>query len=350
MKTGKTIVELAQEIERQAITKKDYLVPSRNIGVTGNCINIGALRNGVDVELPLTELARDQLLGHCEIPVKYAEACAKKHPKLLDYNINEWMSVLNKRLFIRELDGNCRALLSDKYRPLDNYDVAESVLPALMNSGAKIESCEVTPTKLYIKAVTDKVGGDIGVNDIVQAGLSLTNSEVGKGRLEVRPLIYRKVCANGMIVAKDFGFARNHIGSRYKGDNEAEMFLRDETQTAQDKVFWMQVRDLLDGFFQSSNFEKIIAKFKASKDEPIERDLEGVIEVTTKRFSLNESEGRGILHQLIQERDNTKFGLINAVTAYAQTVDSYDRATDLEQLGGSILELPKSEWRAVAMN
>jgi hypothetical protein len=37
-----------------------------------------------------------------------------------------------------------------------------------------------------------------------------------------------------------------------------------------------------------------------------------------------------------------------AVTRLAQDAENYDRASDLERLGGRIIELPRSEWRQLA--
>jgi len=47
-------------------------------------------------------------------------------------------------------------------------------------------------------------------------------------------------------------------------------------------------------------------------------------------------------------RDLTQWGLANAVTAYSQRVDSYERATELEKIGGTIMTLTDQEWREVA--
>ena len=54
---------------------------------------------------------------------------------------------------VRTLDGRVRAFLSHCYRPLDHHDLAEAVLPSLVNSKAEVHSCEITPTRMYIKEV-----------------------------------------------------------------------------------------------------------------------------------------------------------------------------------------------------
>ena len=38
--------------------------------------------------------------------------------------------------------------------------------------------------------------------------------------------------------------------------------------------------------------------------------------------------------------DNSRYGLINAVTAASKLADSYERATELERIGGELLALP----------
>ena len=53
------------------------------------------------------------------------------------------------------------------------------------------------------------------------------------------------------------------------------------------------------------------------------------------------------MRHLIVEGDLTAHCLVNAVTHYSQEVADYDRATDFEALGGKLIELPASDWRAV---
>ena len=40
--------------------------------------------------------------------------------------------------------------------------------------------------------------------------------------------------------------------------------------------------------------------------------------------------------------------MLNAVTRTAEDIESYDRATEIERLGSSVLYLPTSTWREVA--
>ena len=56
--------------------------------------------------------------------------------------------------------------------------------------------------------------------DIVQAGVMISNSEVGLGAVSIQPLVYRLVCTNGMIV-NDMGERRHHVGRQAKAVEDA---------------------------------------------------------------------------------------------------------------------------------
>ena len=55
-----------------------------------------------------------------------------------------------------------------------------------------------------------------------------------------------------------------------------------------------------------------------------------------------------MLRHLILEGDLSADGLDNAITHFSQDVDDYDRATELEALGGKLIELAPGDWKEVA--
>ena len=67
------------------------------------------------------------------------------------------------------------------------------------------------------------------------------------------------------------------------------------------------------------------------------------INCVRERFGLDD-EKDAILEHFVSGGDLSKFGLLNAVTRTAQDVESYDRAIELERIGGRILELAPTEW------
>lgn len=67
-----------------------------------------------------------------------------------------------------------------------------------------------TDTRMYIKVVNERIQTEVVPGDIVQAGILISNSEVGMGSVSVKPLIYRLVCTNGMVA--DVGVGKRHVG------------------------------------------------------------------------------------------------------------------------------------------
>ena len=144
-------------------------------------------------------------------------------PHLLAENVNHWFTSANERRMVRMLDGNVRAFLSDRYQRIDNYEVADAALKAFQTiqeqTGTQLQflSTEVTNTRLYINARFPRVEGEVKKDDPVQMGITISNSEIGSGRLLVQPLLYRLVCLNGMIMSSDmddYGLKKQHVGRK----------------------------------------------------------------------------------------------------------------------------------------
>lgn len=345
MKTGKTLMELAAELDRQNSAKRDFVcsAPALSYEAGHNAIKIAG-----QGWFEVADSAHDQIATHLGVPAKYYSRMKVEAPELLATNVNHWLQKSTDRRMVRTLDGKVRAFLSDKYRPLDNVDLMEAILPTLNNQGFRVESCEVTDKRMYLKCVTERLSFEPKKGDVVQAGLVVSNSEIGFGKLAVDPLLYRLVCTNGMIAASS-ALRKYHVGrSNDVGVDGASEFFRDETRIADDRAFWFKVRDTVAGIMTQVNFKEIATRFFAAQEEKIEADPVVVLEKAATRFEWNQGERNGVLTHLLSGGDLSKFGLVNAITRHAQDVPDYDRATQFERLGGEVLELPRSDWNAIA--
>jgi hypothetical protein len=54
------------------------------------------------------------------------------------------------------------------------------------------------------------------------------------------------------------------------------------------------------------------------------------------------------MRNLIEGGDLSRWGLVNAVTSTSQDAANYDRATELERIGGQVVELKQAEWTALS--
>ena len=351
MKNGRSLVDIACELGRQLATKRDMIVPT---GLMHH-ETAGDGTTSIHIETPdgprafrTTELFRRQVADKLKIPFAYFERMRTEQATLLDRNVDTWLHHEPELRMIRTLDGQARAFLSDRYRRLDNYDLCDHVLPMLLElPDARFESTELTPTRLYLKIVTPRVQVEIQPGDIVQAGVVISNSEVGQGTLSVQPLVYRLICRNGLIAA-DRAMRKTHVGRLSDASPEEVTVFKDDTLQAEDKAFFLKVRDVVEAAVSEATFHQIAEKMRRTIGIRLKGDPVRTIERVSTRYLLNETERSGVLRHLIEGGDLSAYGLINAVTHFAEEVDDYDRATEFEALGGKLIEQSKAEWDAIA--
>lgn len=344
MKPGLSLTELAQKIEANQAAKKDFISPSQKLAATvdGGKIKLVVPEHG---HFPILPVAHDQIAAHTKIPREYYKRMAADAPGLLANNVNEWFSRFptdNKRM-VRTMHGGARALLSNRYQRIENEEIANVALPVLMDlPGVQIVSSEVTDRRLYIHFVVPSVQGEVKVGDVVQAGGIISNSEVGFGSVSVEGLIWRLMCLNGM--KRGESFRRNHVGR--KVDDSAELWA-DDTKKADDSAVLLKVRDMVRAVVDQTRFAESIRKLQDMTEGKITGDPAAAIEVLAQKVGASDLERGGILRSLIEGGDLSRWGIVNAVTAQAHTSASYDRAVELEAIGGNLVDLAPAEWNEV---
>ena len=231
MKTGRSLTELAAEIERQAVSKKDYLADTRKMSIAmepvvayGKDEAPHLILEGHEQKYGITDIAHRQIGTALGIPAKYYDKMLAEYPELLLKNINGWFGHEPAERMIRTLDGNMRAFLSNRYRRIDNMEVAQAVLPIIGEmEEARVESCEITESRMYIKVVNPRLETEVVPGDVVQAGIIISNSEVGQGSVNIQPLVFRLVCTNGMVV-NDASTRKNHVGRAGAAGENFELY------------------------------------------------------------------------------------------------------------------------------
>src|SRR5579859_2899910 len=335
MKLGRSLTELATEIQRQAQSKADFIANTRQLQMLEDGKSLALESQG---EFSVTDLALSQIGERASIPIKYLRKMQEEAPRLLATNVNHWFLERPETRMVRTLDGNARAFLSNRYMRVDNYDVAETALPVLLNTaGLRIVSCEVTENRLYIKAVTDRVQREVKsrrVGDVVEAGVMISNSEVG-------------LWTNGMV--REGGKRWNHIGRHADEKDEVYALLSDETRQADDKPLLLKVRDTIRASLDEGLFTRWVDRLEGAAERKLEGDVTKAVEVFSNRLSLTQDERSSVLRHLIEGGDLSQYGLINAVTRTAEDAKSYDRATELEMAGATVLDLKPTEWRDLAL-
>jgi hypothetical protein len=360
-RVGRSLQELAAEIERRADVKRDFIapVPKFDVAVRDDKPVLQVL-NGEVKQFEINDIAHGQLAEYLGIPAQYYKRMVEEDPALLAENANRWLRDKSAdRRMIRTLDGKARAFLSDAYRPLENEDLAEAVLPVLLDMKLMIISCEITERRLYIKAVDESISRDIPsgkfmgdgghtIFDTICPAITVSNSEVGFGQLSVETGTLTRACTNLAFFGANM--KKRHTGRRAELSDDVYALLTDETKKATDRAVWLQVRDMVRGAFDEARFDAIALRLgKAAGDRVEPEKVVDVVERVGKRFAFNEGERKGILGRLIGDGDLSRYGLHSAITRYSQEeAVNYDRATEMERIGGEVIDLSPSEWRVIS--
>lgn len=302
-------------------------------------------------EFNLTDHALGQMSTDLSIPKKYFDRMKVDAPELFRSNVHHWLYNEPKSRLVRGLTNGYypmtgRAWMSDKFRRLDNIEIARTLLPEFENLGTPVEfhQAAVTDTRLYIRALFPRIEREVGpkVGDVVRWGVEIKNSEIGAGSLTISGFVLRLVCTNGMVATKA-------LNARHVGKREDEGILSNEALAADDVAFWLAARDTLRATCMESTFESVVATLDdAASSTPVISPV-AATKVLASDFSLTDDEQEAVMLSLVKNGDLSRWGALNAVTAVAQTVESFDRQAELEGVGWGIAQMTESAWDRVAL-
>jgi Domain of unknown function (DUF932) len=350
MKTSLSLNDLAASITDRAKRKADYLVASEALkaNVVGDKMVLSVPDAAID-DLLINDHAHSQIAQHLDIPAAYYGRMRSQAPGLLSTNINEWLG-RNKgeKRMVRTLDGTARAFLSEKFLRMDDENFAETVLPVIMDvPGAEVVSSAITETKTHIKFVSTQFVRDVTPRDTIRFGIAFSNSEVGAGALSASLFTERLVCTNGMISSDDV-FRSAHVDHRSRSGRTMSEVFRLDTIHADGKATILKLRDFARDLLTERTMDAHIEQLRTLQGVKIAKPLEAV-EKLAKSNRFTESEKESVLGHLIAGGQLNLFGLAQAITRTAEDVTDYDRATELERMGGKMLTLPASNVRELAM-
>lgn len=335
----RTLTNLAEEIERQDSVKEDYLVDTNLMMMDGDCDLIVPQANILNSRI--TNYCHGQIANNLKIPKKYYDAMGEI-PGLRSQNVNAWFKNKPQKRLLRTLENKSRAFLSDRYRPMDNMFLMSALLPTIKNFNVEVKSCSMSDTRMYLQLVFPELKGEVKVGDIVQGGITVVNSEVGAGAVDVQRLIWRLACANGMRQASLL--RKYHVGARLSDEN-MDIFEND-TIIAELESLKLRLRDTIAHALEPKTFEESLLKMRIAQEDKIDM-IQGTIENVTQRFNFSEKETDLIITNMMDESNITRYGLANGITHLAHTIDNPDRQYDYESIGNQIIELKPHEWKII---
>lgn len=275
-----------------------------------------------------------------------------------------------KRRLVRCLDGSCRAFLSDRYRVIDNLDLAKWSLGALKESGnGSVLEASLTDRHLRIKMVATEVwdavertrtadpsakwyAGGLGnqeylskvaarsTGDLPMQGgpdtcwpiVTVYNSETGHGGYGASIGILMAICFN--LATVEERMANVHLGARL----ETGIYSR-ETVQAEAHSIMLKLRDTIRAGFDQQHFRALVDQIRDAAGKVIRAPQMACQNLVKASDAIGEQDLDGILaHFLREPGEPSVFNLGQAVARFAQDTEDADKADGLEALAGAILK------------
>jgi len=376
------LTQLVNELERQKESRIDACIDTRQLMVGNSADNGLALQPVPQTQsseflplegTPLRTKALKQLGARLtpSVPSKFLVELAEQHPDVGCDLLNQLMSVAPRRMLFRQLDGYVRAVLSDSYRCLDNYDLVFTALDAAQQVDANVLQCTMSDDNMRIKLIAPsmwktlnagggrahgmfKAGdlgnpewrerngiGDLGLDDtindaggnIVFPTCTISNSETGSGSTQVEFGTCDGACFNMLTFDKKVRSV--HLGSKL----ELGIF-SEETIAADSKAIMCKMTDAIKACFNPEVFEKHILLREGAQNDVIEAPTMAVDNVV-KAFDINEDDRDRLLSYFVKDYAMTRDGLSQAVSRMAQDeFENVDKSADFEAYAGKLIEQP----------
>ena len=344
-----SLKELASELERQKNNRYDVVVPTTDLRVIVKddsvVMSVPQPNESGEIECvnnhPITEHAHQQVATKTDIPWRYYEKMRNNDQKhLLIHNVNTWLPSKDTRL-VRVLDNEVRALLSDRYRCIDNHDVLFESLSEFeriqneRNIRMDVQTQTLTEQHMYVKATSPDLTGEVfKLHDRVepvQGGIIISNSEVGVGNFKVEPYINVLACTNGLI--REQVLKRRHVGRKL---DVGFIEWSDDTKQLEDAVLWSRLRDMIDQTFDHNKFQKWVDEINGIAQVEIPKPTLAVDNIV-RHFKLPENRKESLLNQFVKETPN-QWGIAMAMTRCAQDEKNYEEQIKMEKIGAELLD------------
>lgn len=376
MKRQVELPALVAELQQQNLQKRDMVVPAKTISMEDGKIiisnpdripeldkllydtGISSVGDSQRIVLSCLETIDAHLAEKLGIPSRYFQKMREGHSALLDQNVTYWLQRANNNFLLRSFvdkeneSGVARALLSDRFRTIDNYDVLLATLQAIRETGLNIQidhkGCDITDKRLYLRFICPEIeiqapellknyhpGGrpNTAGNGVI-SGFVISNSEVGAGALTIAARAKILACSNGLIKT-DEKYNQRHLGA--KMEEFSSVTWSEETKEKNLELIVSQIRDTIKHFVSEDFLGRHISEVIQKGTKELQHPMDTVKAVSTS-LGFSEQKANNILDLFIKSGDLTGFGVTQAMTLYAHTQPNADDQFELEKQAAEVLE------------
>jgi hypothetical protein len=370
--------QLVDALQSQHTRAVDYVATANSLRFEGGNLivptgEVKLTEDGVtqvDGRYTPTVVGDEGVSGKLGIPLAYVRKLRAEALGLYDANANHWLQAqpVDRRFLLRLLraegqlpadglpDGTLRALLSDRYRAIDNLDVVLSALAGVreagIDPGSLTVTADLTPRRMHVQVTSQEIAANVadivkdyrvpGLSDrrgadypLLYAGFVISNSEVGEGGFSVRPRMVWQVCTNGQTLTRE-GSRAVHLGGKLLDDGEITW--SEKTLQANLNLIKAKTADAVAQFMTVGFLTGIADKMRDAAGVKVADPVKTVTDVS-KRLGFTKDQAGDILNAFIDGGQRTAGGVMQAVTWVAQHTPDGDTAADMESKAFEALAL-----------
>jgi len=308
------------------------------------------------VPVSMTEYATKQFHGRLASGfTSYAEELRQKGMGMTyENNIRDLMLHDNRTFRVRTLlndqheERKVRAVVSDKFKPIDDDVVFGAALPLIdpeRFQGIGGNKTDIRTVAKFVERNTSLTIQSGGRTREFHLGFILNNSEVGAGSASFSMFMTDNYCTNGCIFSKQVlaNIAYRHVGSRIDirhGLIEGSTVERAELASIRNLIV-----QATQAAMSMEGQDKIKYALAQSAERNITSDPVKFFDTLGKDVKLTKDEIKELPVQAYSD-EMTQLGMQAAITALAQT-KPYERRLELEQIGGNVLMMNDRKWNAI---
>jgi len=224
-----------------------------------------------------------------------------------------------ERWLLRAKNETLRAVLTDRYTPIDNRMLLRCLHRSLP-SHLKVQWMALDEESFHLRLFDPTCVIEVENGDPLMAGLHISNSEVGKRSVTIDAIVFRQVCSNGLI-------------RLIKGKS---LMQQRHIAVAPAHFVTLLQRAMQQGLSASQEY---LEQMALSAKQPI-NDVESEMKKLVSDWHLSQAFVEQVEGCLLNEErayQNRLFGLVNSLTRAAQGLDAEHRY-EMEVLAGKFLE------------
>jgi len=309
--------------------------------------------SGIDCEVQnihyhteVNDLCHEHLSEKLKINKTYYDKMKNGHNDLLDQNVNYWFNQERNNYLLRTFikpDGSggiARALLSDSYKPIDNWDVCMTVLDVVKNyPGIQLNAADITDRKFYMQFSDPTV--EVQAPELLKkyrdgnpgiiAGFVISNSEVGEGAFSVAPRAVILACKNGMTRLEE-RMRRVHLGSKL---DQGHIQWSDRTKQKNLQLIQSQAVDAINHWMSIGYLNILTGWLNDMKAIELKHPIECTKNICSE-LNIVDDRCEKVLSHFISTGEPNPFGIAQAITYQAHEEINADYQYEMES---KVLEL-----------